>query len=297
MYNATIILLLLSPDFMASEFYYSFVTEEALTDHLFSETRLIPIILRPVDWEGTPLGKFQALPKGGQPITSWPGPNGYDKAFLEVALGIRDVITGINIAREEFEKRRRNRDGLPRTPKLMSSAEVDHAIAEVQATRASVYHARQNYEEALAIYEQALLLNPHDIAVRGKGDTLQALQRYTEALVAYEQALLLDPDDAVAYRSKGDVMYKIPRLWGALDAYEQALRVDPNDSAAYRGKGDTLQALRRSKEALDAYEQALRLDPNDALAAQRKADLAEARTKRREPRKSKTNGKQENNPS
>ena len=86
---ANIILLLISPDFMASPYCYSIEMKEAMKRHKAGEARIIPIILRPVDWRQAPFSKLQALPKDGKPVTSWPN---QDEAFLDVAQGIRRVV-------------------------------------------------------------------------------------------------------------------------------------------------------------------------------------------------------------
>src|SRR6266487_4558204 len=51
--EADIILLLISPDFMASDYCYSVEMKRALERHKAGEAYVIPIILRPVDWEET----------------------------------------------------------------------------------------------------------------------------------------------------------------------------------------------------------------------------------------------------
>ena len=76
--QAQIILLLISPDFMASEFCYSIEMNQAIARHDNNQARVIPIVLRPTDWEGTPFEKLLALPSDGRPITSWPD---RDQAF------------------------------------------------------------------------------------------------------------------------------------------------------------------------------------------------------------------------
>jgi TIR domain len=89
---AQIILFLVSADFMASDYCYSKEMKRALERHRRGEVRAIPIILRPTDWEKTPLGKLQALPKNGRPITSW---SYHDEGYLSAALGIRDVVEAL----------------------------------------------------------------------------------------------------------------------------------------------------------------------------------------------------------
>ena len=86
---ANIILLLISSDFMASDYCYSVEMHRALEKHKLGKARVIPIILRPVDLEGTPIASLRALPSGGKPITTW---SNRDAAFTDVSKGIREVI-------------------------------------------------------------------------------------------------------------------------------------------------------------------------------------------------------------
>ena len=168
--EADIILLLVSSDFMASDFIYNVAMEVALDRHYFAMARVIPIILRPVDWKHAPFNNLQVLPKKGKPITSWSGKNGRDKAFLEVVEGIRDVVTALKVFWSRPQSIYR------RTPRLASSRDLDEAIATLQCDRANIFYERQNYEEALALYEEALRFNPYNhFAVQGKRDALQHL--------------------------------------------------------------------------------------------------------------------------
>lgn len=87
--TAQIILLLVSADFMTSDYSDSREMMQALKRHQAGEARVIPILLRPVDWRETPLVQLYALPSNAIPITSWS--NG-DEAFSDVAKGIRRVV-------------------------------------------------------------------------------------------------------------------------------------------------------------------------------------------------------------
>src|SRR5579884_2809755 len=86
---AQIILLLVSPDFMNSDYCYSIEMKRALERHERGEARVIPVILRPIYWQGV-LGKLQALPQDARPIISATWHN-LDDAFFDVAEGIRRV--------------------------------------------------------------------------------------------------------------------------------------------------------------------------------------------------------------
>lgn len=86
---ANIILLLISSDYMDSDYCYSIEMQRALEKHKQGKARVIPIILRPVDLEGTPIASLRVLPSSGKPITSW---SNQDAAFTDVSKGIRKVI-------------------------------------------------------------------------------------------------------------------------------------------------------------------------------------------------------------
>lgn len=86
---SSLILLLVSSDFLASDYCYSFEMDSALEKHAKGTARVIPIILRPVDWQDAPFAKLECLPRNAKAVTSW---TNSDEAFLDVVKGIRAVI-------------------------------------------------------------------------------------------------------------------------------------------------------------------------------------------------------------
>jgi hypothetical protein len=83
-----IILLLVSPDFLASDYCYDREMKRALERHDAGEAIVIPVILRPCDWHPAPFGKIQAVPTDGKPVTLMPNT---DAALLEVAQAVRSA--------------------------------------------------------------------------------------------------------------------------------------------------------------------------------------------------------------
>jgi hypothetical protein len=68
--TAGVILLLVSADFVNSDYCYDIEMKRALERHDKGEARVIPVILRPVgSWQDALFGKLQALPKDGKPVT------------------------------------------------------------------------------------------------------------------------------------------------------------------------------------------------------------------------------------
>ena len=89
MARADIILFLVSPDFLASDYCFDIEMVHALKRHFAGEAIVIPIILRPCDWEGTPFGRLQAMPERALPVTLWPD---RDEAFFSVAKRLREIV-------------------------------------------------------------------------------------------------------------------------------------------------------------------------------------------------------------
>jgi len=86
--NADIILLLVSPDFIASEYCYEVEMSRAMALHEQGKARVIPVILRPCEWQDMPFGKLLAMPTDGMPISKFPN---IDDAFLVVTQAIKRI--------------------------------------------------------------------------------------------------------------------------------------------------------------------------------------------------------------
>ncbi|WP_342360582.1 toll/interleukin-1 receptor domain-containing protein [Terrarubrum flagellatum] len=84
--TAEIILLLISPDFIASEYCYEREMVRAMARHEAGEAIVVPVILRACEWHGAPFGKLMATPPDGKPVTQWPD---RDQAMLEIARAVR----------------------------------------------------------------------------------------------------------------------------------------------------------------------------------------------------------------
>lgn len=91
--KADIILLLVSPDFIASDYCYSIEMTRALERHNNGEARVIPVILRPCDWQSLDFGKLLATPTDGKPVTKFPN---RDEAFLEITTAIKKAVQQVS---------------------------------------------------------------------------------------------------------------------------------------------------------------------------------------------------------
>jgi len=267
---ADIVLLLVSADFLASNYSYSKEVERALQRHEEGTARVVPIILRPVYWQDAPFSKLQVLPTEAKPVTSWMNP---DEACEDITRGLYEVVKELQVSRETAaEKLFQEGVALNKSKRYAEAVEAFDRVIQLNTHNARVYNYKGNallglkqYEEALSAYEQALRVDPdYTTPYHNKGVALRNLKRYGEALLAFEQALRLDPNNPHIYNNKGTVLSNLKRYDEALSAFEQALRFDPDNTLAYTSKGAALYSLKRYSDALEAYERAFRLDPSNA---------------------------------
>jgi hypothetical protein len=105
--SADIVLLLLSADFINSDYSNDVEIAEAMRRHDAGQAVVIPIVLRACEWTHRPYGGLQCFPRDGKPVTDWPT---HDEAFKAVVIGIRDVARQIIERRsqrqQELEKKR-----------------------------------------------------------------------------------------------------------------------------------------------------------------------------------------------
>jgi tetratricopeptide (TPR) repeat protein len=197
--SAHIILLLVSPDFLASDYSYGIEMKRAMERHEAGTARVIPIILRPVYWTGAPFSHLQVLPTDARPVISW---SDRDNAFADITENIHKAVEELQLSfktKEEWLQ-----DG--------------NALNELK-----------RYEEALAACEQAIRLDPNNAyAYTNKGIALNGLRRYEEALAACDQAIRLDPNNAYAYSGKGYALERLGRKKDAQQAFERARQLGYN---------------------------------------------------------------------
>lgn len=84
--SSDIILLMISADFLASDYCQDLELATAMQRHERGEARVIPVIVRKCDWESAAFARLQAVPQDGKPVTAWADA---DDAWTDVARGIR----------------------------------------------------------------------------------------------------------------------------------------------------------------------------------------------------------------
>src|SRR5947209_6351627 len=85
---ARIILLLISPDYLAPNYLYNEMIQ-AMKRYETEKVRVIPVLLRTVSWEDTPFKDIEPLPTNRRPVNQWQDKN---DAFYDIDQGIRKAI-------------------------------------------------------------------------------------------------------------------------------------------------------------------------------------------------------------
>ena len=135
--SAHIILLLVSAWFLASDYCYGIEMQKALQRHQAGMARVVPILLRPVDWEDAPFSYLQILPTGAIPVTRW---TDYNDAFEDIAKELRRVAKELYVSLQSLPQQPSDNIQLPKglkeaTLRKAYTAVKNGNIKEVEAVR------------------------------------------------------------------------------------------------------------------------------------------------------------------
>lgn len=190
--TSDILLALITPDFMSSNYCQGIELRRALDKHTFGELRVIPVILRPVDWLNTPLGRLQALPKDGKPVTKW---ESVDDALLDVTQDIRKVVEELQESKTKF------------APEI---SVLDENKGFELLSLGSNARNDNYYWEALEAFKRAVHFNPYNTdAWSGMAEVLFSLRKYQDAFIVCERALHIPTET--------------PRYWATINIKADAL--------------------------------------------------------------------------
>jgi len=155
--SAEIILLLITPDFIYSQYCFDLEMQRAVERHNQGTARVIPIIVRPCDWQESPFSRLQVLPRDAKPISTW---SDRDEAFLNVVQGIRRAVESLQAHQRNSVNSVVTPEPTPRSDRPVSSPRSN--LNEVRCNQ-----LKKNYDRLLRQYQATaekaeLTLNPGD---------------------------------------------------------------------------------------------------------------------------------------
>ncbi len=190
--TSDILLALVSPAFMSSNYCYDVELRRALDKYIFGELRIIPIILKPVEWKDTPLGNLQALPLDGKPVTQW---KNIDEGLQSIAQGIRTV------AKE-----------LQSTKPTLNPTVAKRYYTKGAALADAGYDDPIILEEAIDVFKQSIRYDPSNTDTWSyMAELLINLKRYEEAFLACERVLQIESSYEILC-TKADALEGLGRI-------------------------------------------------------------------------------------
>lgn len=86
--RARVFLVLVSPALLVSDFFHGPLMDRALERAARGEAYVVPIYLRPCDWQGTKLAVLEGLPRDGTPVSALDR----DTAFADIVFELRHLF-------------------------------------------------------------------------------------------------------------------------------------------------------------------------------------------------------------
>ncbi|CAD5946408.1 glycoside hydrolase family 99-like domain-containing protein [Planktothrix agardhii] len=162
----------------------------------------------------------------------------------------------------------------PQVSSMVKSRRRSVSQAEPHYRLAQALVKQEKWQEAIAAYQQALIITPNWVEVqRELGDLFLKLERWDEAVQVYETAIGLRSEGAEVYHNLGDALLKLQRWEDAIAAYQKAIELNPEFSWSYNNLGDGLRELQRWDEAAQSYQKAIELKPDFALSHHNLGDV------------------------
>ena len=271
--SAHIIILLVTADFLNSDYCNDIEMTHALERREKGEALVVPVILRPCDWQTSRFSRLQALPDGGKPVVDW---QTQDHGFLDAVKGLRRLI--IELCGSEPVH-------TPVQVQVLQTAIRRHPwrwiaglvfavllVTCIWLWSTSRRYLRQGtdllnvglYAEAKPAFQQAKKLNPFSRAAgcgleaieldAMRSDPAQFKPRVDEALRQY-------PHCAYLKVLAGDQKYLTGDPDGAFAEYQEAVKREPDLAEAHFHMGVILEHRDDPDSALEQYQIAAQLSP------------------------------------
>ena len=124
-----------------------------------------------------------------------------------------------------------------------------------------------SYDEAIAIYEDAIAIGPDNIlAHQGAGKAYSLSEQLEEAEAEFKKVLKIDPNYVPALNNLADVYLRTGRPEEALELINKAIEIEPQFSVLYQTCGEIYEAMDKYDLAIKMYGRATH-DPRFKKAA------------------------------
>lgn len=144
----------------------------------------------------------------------------------------------------------------------------------IMVMRGQVLNAVGRYDDAIAVLEQSLAINPDlEAAHTELGSALLEKEKYDEALLELDHALTLNENNAKALASKGRLLFEQSRDEEAIRYLRRSAELDSEEALTCITLGRALRQTGEYDEALKVLDKGLKLDPENALGLLTRAQV------------------------
>ncbi|MEH1976894.1 MAG: GUN4 domain-containing protein [Nostoc sp.] len=282
--TADIILLLVSSDFIGSNYCWEVEVTTAIERHNTGKARVIPVILRRVDWSDTPFAKLQFLPKNAEPVTSW---TNRDEAFTNVAQGIRAAAQQLKGERQQKLVLARKEAAIAEYRQLVEEFVADGEIsfveseilkdlqeqleltdAEARTVRDKALEPYGKYKENLDKYKQIFTKlvdeQGYPLEEKAKAD-LKKLQQY---LKLKDKDIALIDNEAEVQKQQAEILQQQEEVDRRQQQEAQRLKLQREQAEAEKLRQQEVQRLKlqREQEEVERLRQEQQSTGNDLLS-------------------------------
>jgi hypothetical protein len=195
--NAHLMVLLISAPFLASPIVKEQILEPGL-QHLKKGKLLVPVIVRPVNWQESPLQGLQSLPIQGLPVSRW---SDRDDALHTIAQDLQSLVRELYKKLLEEASRQRQRDLLlaqliqTRTTSAEERRKLSTAQTQIREASKAVADAAKHLQEAQKNLQEAQeMLQTYTQQEQELQQRVTTMQQTETDLLAHIKELKLTPD-------------------------------------------------------------------------------------------------------
>lgn len=192
------------------------------------------------------------------------------EGFEQVTTQLQPIKEEVQLIKEELELRQvqyqKTQEELAQTKSELIEVQAQLQQMESAAVPlsqlAELYLAQGKLEDAIAVCEQALKIQPKSAPIlKIMGNISQAKGQLDEAKSWYIKALEIEPDFPTALANLGTV-YAQQKLWQeAIASYQKAIAIQPNFAGVYRNLAKVFSQIGKPEEATECWYAAVVLAP------------------------------------
>lgn len=129
----------------------------------------------------------------------------------------------------------------------------------------NILHARRNFKEASAEYNEALAIDPRFAPAHvSLGNALDSLGKPLLAIDEFKKAIAFDRQYALAHYNLGISLDDRGETDAAIDEFKKAVAINPQFAEAHNNLGNAFIAKRNIDDAIDHYKKAIAIYPQHA---------------------------------